>query len=142
MNPDKIISRNDISPEDRKSNDRIYWRTIRFALIQQAILLVISSLILDGGDIFRLSITAVILTWVPSLVILCRGIYPKYYVLSKADSAIIKHGFWVFFLLMITLYHYNLLPNNYYFSYRKKKLNRPPVTELFLNTKTYHMRPV
>jgi len=129
-NPVKMVYQKDISPEDRKSNDRIYWRTIRFALIQQSIVLVISSLILDGGDIFRLSITAAIFTWVPALVILCRGISPKYYVLSKADTAIIKHGFWLFFLLMIILYYSNLLPSSYY-HFRNFKERSSPVTRYF-----------
>jgi hypothetical protein len=87
---------------------------VRFALIQQTAVLVISALILDGGDVFRLTIAAALLAWVPYLMIVLRRGRHQAGDFSRLDSAVIKYGFWVFFLGMCLLYRYNVLPNEFY----------------------------
>jgi hypothetical protein len=138
--PVEVVVPHDISSEVRKLNGRIYWRTIRFALIQQTIVLGLVLLLLDGGDTFLLSIVAAALSWIPALIILRRGIAPRYFVLTKVDVVIIKYGLWICVLLMTILYNYRLLPSKFYFPNRLKKPQMQPVTQVF-NAEIFCMRP-
>ena len=95
---------------ERTSGDRVIRRAIRYAVIQQVVVLFISMLILDGGDVFRLSIIAALLFWAPVAVIMYWRSATRYSKVTKFDTLIIRYGFWAFFLGMCVLYHYQLLP--------------------------------
>lgn len=128
--PDEIVSLDSTSSETHKSLGRNHWYIIRFALIQQVIILIVSFLVLDGGDTYRLCLISVVMAWVPNLIILHWRKSTKGYLLTTIDELIIKYDFWPCFLLMIFLYSSNMLPESFYFSNRVKKSNPPPVTRM------------
>jgi hypothetical protein len=73
-------------------------QAIAFAFAQQAAVLIIAGLILDGGHILRLCAIAVVASWVATAVILIRRNQP-----TNLDWAIIKYGFWPSILLVLVL---------------------------------------
>jgi hypothetical protein len=103
-------------------------RAIRYAFIQQVVVLIISALVLDGGDAIRLSATAAVLAWMPVAVIVAKQNRAGNSNLSKLHAAIIRHGFWIFFFGMCVLYHYGALPKHYYYFERKGLTPRLHVT--------------
>ena len=102
-------------------------RAIRNVVIQQAAALVIATLVLDGGDLFRLVFAAALLSWVPIVAIVLRQAANRANTPTRADVAIAKHGFWVFFVGMYLLYACHLLPSRSYFVNRVKT-HRPPAS--------------
>jgi hypothetical protein len=97
--------------DGEQKTDKIQIRRAVFlAMIQQAVVLVISSLVMDGGAIFRITIIAALLSWAPFIGITVEHNIRTQYVVSKIDIALIKYSFWIFFLGMYILYSCNLLP--------------------------------
>ena len=121
--PDDISHSTDVSCMEpvvpavhkRTSDDRAVRRAVRYAIIQQVVILFISINVLDGGDVFRLCAVAALLSWAPIVVIGCRWLFARRSKATKLDIASIRYGFWVFFVSMCVLYHYQLLPSNWYF---------------------------
>lgn len=72
------------------------WQAIRYALTQQALVLVVSVLVRDGGIMFVSVLYAMLLSWCPMAIIVCRQATHRTYTPSKIHLAIIRHSFWVF----------------------------------------------
>ncbi len=116
-----------IRANDTSHRERSCWRAMRWSIIQQVIAFVIGALMLDGGDILHLCIIAILISWAPIVVIVCRQATHRDYSPSNMDLAIIKHCFWVFFVGMCLLYYGKLLPDRFYFVNRiRMKMHRPP----------------
>ena len=82
----------------RISKER-YSRAITIALAQQAPILILASLILDGGRILMVCAIAAIASWICTAVILLRR--PKQP--TASDIALVKYGFWpAIFLVLVT----------------------------------------
>jgi hypothetical protein len=111
-------------PKDPNSIDRpVFYRALRYAFIQQGIVLIVAALVLDGGDTFHWTMIAAILSWVPVAAIALRRASRRRSALSNLDLTIIRHGFWAFFFGMAVLYYSGLLPSNFY---HVNRIPRPP----------------
>ena len=76
-----------------------YFRAIGVAVAQQAPILILAALMLDGGRILRICTIAAIASWICTLMILLRR--PKQP--TNCDIAIVNYGFWAaMFLILIT----------------------------------------
>jgi hypothetical protein len=114
------------SPEHRLGEHQ-FRRAVRYAVIQQFVMLVISAAMLDGGDMLKLCLTAAILSCAPVAVIAFRQCASSRCDLSTLDIAAIRYSFWAFFVAMCILHACNCLPSNWYFINRVRKAN--PVIE-------------
>jgi hypothetical protein len=103
---------------ERTPDSRSMWRAIRDAVVQQLVMLFISANVLDGGDVFRLCTTAALLSWLMIAVIGFGRLFALDRRASKLELATVRYGFWVFFIGMWLLYHYQLLPHRWYFANR------------------------
>jgi lipid-A-disaccharide synthase-like uncharacterized protein len=76
-----------------------YAEPIKVAVAQQAVILLFASLLLDGGQMLRLSTIATAAAWALNIVIMARR--PKSP--TQADVLIVKYGFWLFALVTLIL---------------------------------------
>jgi hypothetical protein len=114
------------SESERHPSESRFSRALFFAIVQQLVVVIIGSQILDGGDIFKCCIVAALLSWAPILVIGWR-IRRAVVAISKTQIVVVKYNFWLFFVIMFVIYSSHLLPYDFYFSHRVKS-NRPPIT--------------
>jgi hypothetical protein len=90
---------NDSANEPSRVIARRYLHAITLAVAQQAVVLILAALILDGGHLLRVSVIAAIASWIcTALVILRRPKQP-----TKLDLAIVKYGFWPAILLVLVM---------------------------------------
>jgi len=111
----------------RGIHDRAYRRAIWYAVIQQVVVLMIASQVLDMGETFSITIIATILSWVPMLIVAYRQNHHSHRSVSVLDIVAIKYGFWAFFVGICILCHYDLWPSNFNFVSRLAQ-HRPSVT--------------
>ena len=69
------------------------------AVTQQAVILTLAALILDGGHILRICVLAAVASWLCTLLIMLRR--PKQP--TTVDLAIIKYGFWPAIPIVLTV---------------------------------------
>lgn len=92
-------SRDECSDRPSTENAEAHSQAIVFAAVQQAIVLLLAALILDGGYILRICTIAAIASWVATLVIIVRrSKHP-----SAVDLAIVRYGFWMTMLVVLVV---------------------------------------
>ena len=84
---------------------------------------------LDGGDAGLLCFVAALLSVVPIVIVVFTRSASQHLEVTQLDSLIIRYGFWIFFLGMCMLYHYELLPKNWYFSNRMEQRRQQRIQE-------------
>ena len=72
-------------------------RAIVVALAQQAFILVLAALVLDGGRLLRIVAGALILSWLVSLAVMLW--YRDHH--TSFSISIVKYGFWLAILVML-----------------------------------------
>ena len=98
-------SRPTTTPEDGSSQQPVlaaggrYSRAITTAVVQQAVVLSFTSLLLDGGRVCRFCVVAALASWVGTLVIMLRR--PKQP--TNPDLAFVKFGFWFAIAVVIAI---------------------------------------
>jgi hypothetical protein len=79
-----------------------YTAAIRSALAQQLVVLLVGTLVLDGGDVFRVSLIAFLAFWVAAFAIrLRRGLAP-----TRFDLLFIHRGYVPLCVLAFLLVHF------------------------------------
>ena len=82
-----------------KPKPSTHGRAIVMALVQQALLLILATLMLDGGRLLRACVGALIVSWAISLVVMLRHRdHP-----TTLDIAIVKYGFWFAIVALLLL---------------------------------------
>ena len=76
-----------------------YFEPIKTAVAQQAIVLILASLILDGGQILRLCSVPAMASWICTLLVMLRRPTSP----TKLDLAIVKFGFWLAIPLVVVI---------------------------------------
>jgi hypothetical protein len=125
--PKEVVS--DPAQTGSRQENLAFRRAVIFALIQQIIVMLVMSQVLDGGDAFLLSVVAALLSGVPIAVIAfwrSRGAHRD---VSTRDTLIMKYSFWVFFVGMCFLYSFNLLPAHCYSRNRRARPRPPAMSE-------------
>lgn len=69
------------------------------ALVQQAVILVLAALVLDGGRLLRLVAGALVLSWLVSLTVMLW--YREHH--TPFSISIVKYGFWLAILVMLLI---------------------------------------
>jgi hypothetical protein len=96
--PDIVCRENDTSHRERSC-----WRAIHISIIQQLAFLFASLFIKDGGATFDHALEAMLLSWGPIAIVVCRQATHRAYIPSNLHLAIIRHSFWVFFVTVIVI---------------------------------------
>ena len=82
--------------QEAGSKPTTYRRAITVAVVQQALVLFLAALVLDGGRTLRLVSTALLISFFVSLAIMLRWRdYPP-----ALGAAVIKYGFWLVIVLV------------------------------------------
>ena len=76
-----------------------YGRAIIVAMVQQAIVLVLAALMLDGGRLLRAFAGALIASWAVTLLVMLR--YPERP--TPLGAVVVKYGFWLAIFLVLLL---------------------------------------
>ncbi len=127
INPDASPREVPDVPQPNASTNRIALRRdLRFVVIFDAIALMLATLVLDGGDFLRLAEAAILLSWVPILVITVRRLRTLGHKPSQVDSLIIRYGLLPCVLIMCVLYSRGMLPDRWYFKNRVHL--KPPIS--------------
>jgi hypothetical protein len=112
----------------RGIHDRAYRRAMRYAMIQQVVILVIASLVDDDGETLSIIIIASLLALVPTLIITHRQNRHSHRSVSVLDAVAIKYAFWAFFVGICILCHFDLWPSNFNFVNRLAQHRLPAIT--------------
>jgi hypothetical protein len=107
--------------------DRAYRRAIRYAMIQQVVVLVLALLVDDDGETLSITIIASLFSLALTLIVAHRQNRHSHRRVSVLDIVGIKYGFWAFFVGICVLCHYDLWPSNFNFVSRLAQY-RPSVT--------------
>ncbi len=67
----------------------VYEGAKTFALVQQSIVLLLSSLVLDGGDVFHACLVALLAFWVGAIIIGVRRPQTP----TRCDLVVIRYGY-------------------------------------------------
>lgn len=81
---------------NRHQRDRSRLTAVWIALAQQAPLVLLASLILDGGRMLRIAVLATVAAWIANALILLR----RRDCLSRVDALVVKYGVWAFLPLV------------------------------------------
>ena len=92
-------SRGDSSAGVMSGDGERHSKAIAFAIGQQAIVLVLSALALDGGFLLRVCVIAAVVSWfATALIMLRRPRQP-----TDVDLVIVKYGFWPAMLTVLVI---------------------------------------
>jgi hypothetical protein len=73
------------------------------SLIQQLAFVFASLFIRDGGATLHHAVQAVLFSWLPIAVVVCRQATHRDYAPSNIHLAIVRHSFWVLFVALILI---------------------------------------
>jgi hypothetical protein len=75
----------------------VYGPAIRTALLQQGIVLILTALLLDGGQTFSSAVIALVAHWLTVIILVCRRPSSP----TEGDVLLVRYGFLLFFFIVL-----------------------------------------